>query len=721
MLLLTFAYGCASYYNLSKYSYYNIIDPDTVKAQRFDTGKLWTFEYPPIDYFKTAYGFKPTEQWLDKVRKSALRFSTYCSASFVSEDGLIMTNDHCGRSNVTEVTRDGEDLQSTSFFAEKLEDERSVSGLFVDQLVLVKDVTKEILDENLFAVKNEEDLLNKKIDDITNKYKNDTGLEVEIVSLYNGALYSLYGYKRYKDIRLVFSPETQLGFFGGAYDNFTYPRYNLDVTFFRAYNDSGKPLKTENYFKWSLKGIIDSEVVFVVGNPARTNRLCTISQLEYLRDVQYPNILKLLNSVIEVSQKEEKEHPEKATQINDRLYSLTNSQKVYNGEIKGLYDPYLMARKKDFEKSFRKSIESHPILKTKYGDLWDNIAELELEMKKYARTIYGYSLYPMIKSDYFDIAKDVILLATQVQVPEDKRLPQYKSESLNSTKATIFPKDFDKYKNDALLKVHLDYIIDNLGQDNGLVQKLIGNRKRIDAANYLLSKSKLTSKESLIEFLKLSPEQILNSDDPFIYFLLNTQDKLKELKQKVNSLKEQEEVFNKKLGKAIYEVYGTSIPPDATFTLRIAAGIVQDYNYNGTKAPIKTTFYGMYDRYYSFNGKFPWSLPERWKNPPAEFDLSTPFNFISTNDAVGGSSGSPVINKNAEIVGIAFDGNIEGLPGDFIYATEINRSVNVASEGIMECVKDMYKATRLSEELEEGKIPEKYLKKSEEEKNSIND
>jgi hypothetical protein len=687
------------------------INLDTVKAQRFDTGKLWTFEYPPLEYFEKTYGFKPSEQWMEKVRKSALRFANYCSASFISEDGLIMTNDHCGRASITAVTKEGEDLQANSFFAENVNDERQVKNLYVDQLALIQDVTREIRDAIVPGEKDEEKILNEKINDIKEKYKKDTGLETEIVSLYNGAKYSLYGYKRYNDIRLVFSPETQMGFFGGDYDNFTYPRYNLDVNFFRVYDDSGKPLKTENYFKWSSDGINDEETVFIVGNPGRTHRLSTIAQLEYQRDIQYPTRLKLINGIIEINQEKIKEHPDQATKINDYLYAFTNSQKVYEGEIKALNDPYLMARKKDFEKKLRDAVDSDLELKKKYGDTWDKITEIRNEMRKYAGTINAYSFYPTIKSDYFNIAEQVIQLAEQLQLPEEQRQPQYRTALLDSTKASIFPDDLDKPINKIQLKVQIDFIIDNLGEENEIVQKLFGGRKGMEAVDYILGRSMLTSKESLNTFLENSPEQILNSDDPFIYFLMHTQKNLGELRYKAENLKQEEDIYSNKLGKAIFEVYGTSIPPDATFTLRIADGIVQDYDYNGTKAPIKTTFYGLYDRYYSFDEKFPWSLPDRWKNPPPEFKLSTPFNFISTNDAVGGSSGSPVINKNAEIVGIAFDGNIEGLSGDFIYDTKTNRSINVSSEGILECLKNMYRATRLSEELKKGKIPEKYLNK----------
>ncbi len=698
-LLALIISGCASSNILNNTN--DGIVLDTVKAQKFDTGKMWTFDYPPVDYFDKTYGFRPTQQWLDKVQKSSLKFATYCSASFISGNGLIMTNDHCGRTSVTEVSSKGENLSEKGFYAEKLEDERPVEGLFVDQLVLIKDVTKEIQDAIDSGKTDEEKSSDKakKIAEISSKYSTDTNLECSVVSLYNGGKYSLYGIKRYKDVRLVFAPESQLGFFGGDYDNFTYPRYNLDVTFFRVYDDSGKPLKTENYFKWSDNGAYEGEPLFAVGNPGRTNRLKTISQLEYFRDVSYPTTLTMLNGAIAALRERIINEPEKSAELNDNLLYLTNSQKVYAGMIKGLRDPYMMARKKDFEKNFRTAVESDPELMTEYGDSWENISSIRSELKKIAPTINAYSLNPLITSEYFNIAKEVIMLAKQLKIPENERLPQYQSGLLDSTKSSIFPKEFSQKNNYNLLKAHIDFIVSLLGRQDEFVQKLFGGNTGKAAADYMLSNSKITSKESLDEFLKKSTDEILSSDDPFIYFILNTPDKIKELKARQSELITKEETYNQKIGRALFEVYGTSIPPDATFTLRISDGVIKDYDYNGTKAPTKTTFYGMYDRYYSFEGKFPWDLPEKWKNPPPEFDLSVPFNFITTHDLTGGASGSPVINKNMEIVGIAFDGNIESLNGDFLFDTTTNRSLNVASQGIIECLKNLYKADRLVEEL----------------------
>ena len=684
------------------------INLDTVKAQRFDTGKMWTFDNPPVKYFQEAYGFNATPEWLEKARKSALRFASYCSASFVSEDGLVMTNHHCGRESVTEVTRTGEDLHKTGFFAQTLQDERPVPGLYVDQLVLIQDVTKEVQDA-ISAAKTDAEKVNAKKDKISEieaRTRKETGLEASVVTLYSGGEYSLYGYKRYNDVRLVFAPENQIGFFGGDYDNFTYPRYNLDCTFFRVYDETGKPLKTENFFKWSPQGAAEGEAIFVVGNPGRTNRLNTMAQLEYFRDVQYPMTLNFLNDLIDVYSQQLKEHPEQSLKYEDMLFGLSNSQKVYIGMIKGLNDPVLMARKRDFERKFKEAVDSKSDLKAKYGTIWDEIAQTRNEMRQYSKDLNAYSVNWRFAPAYFSVARDVISYAKEMLLPESERSSKYKGAELDSTKAKIFPEKPDKDFDFKLTESFAKKLITALGENDDLVKKLFDAKQGKDAASYMLSHSQLTSKESVMALLSKSPNEILNSDDPFIYFLQNTSDKVDGLRKKSKEIADKEAVYNQLLGQALFAVYGTSIPPDATFTLRIADGVVKGYDYNGTKAPAKTTYYGLYDRYYSFNKKYPWDLPERWKNPPAEFKLETPMNFISTNDIIGGNSGSPVINKNLEIVGLAFDGNIESLPGDFIFTTEANRCLSVDSEGMAEAIKDMYKANRLSDELRAGKIPE---------------
>lgn len=679
---------------------------DTVKAGPFDTGKMWTFEYPPIDYFEKEYGFRPSKEWFDHVRMSALRFANYCSASFVSEDGLVMTNHHCARQSVTQVTREGEDLHANGFIAESLEDERPVPGLYVDQLVLIKDVTDEVMKAVEVAKTDEErvQLEDDIIQTIEDREAKATGLEVAVTKLFNGGKYSLYGYKRYKDVRLVFAPEDQLGFFGGDPDNFTYPRYNLDCSFFRVYDENGQPLKTDHFLKWSAGGAEVGEAVFVVGNPGNTDRLNTVAQLEFMRDIQYPRTLELLGSLIDLYKNMLKENPERKLQLQDMIFSFENSQKAFNGILKGLRDPILMKRKIDFEETFKSKVKSNPELNKKYGDLWDKIANIRKELRDVSNKNFAFGKNRFTTPQYFSIADQLITLAEELKKPESERDDLYVGEELENTIESIFPKDFDEKIQNRLLQNRIDVMVRYVGMNEPLVKNFTGGKTGKEALDYIISKSKITSAEKIKELVKQGPDAILNSDDPFIQFELNSKETVAKVQKRNKELLDLEDSYSSQLGKALFEVYGTSIPPDATFTLRISDGVVEGFPYNGTVAPPFTTFYGLYDRYYSFNKEFPWNLPDRWITPPAELDLSTPFNFVSTNDIIGGNSGSPVINKNAEVVGLAFDGNIQSLPGNFIFRTEENRTVSVHSKGMVEAIDKVYKLKRLSYELQNSKM-----------------
>ncbi len=711
IFLLLFAAGCASSNQMqqtaeSQSNSNSWLNLDTVKAGKYDTGKMWTFDYPPVKYFQSEYNFNPSQEWLDNARLGALRFANYCSASFVSADGLVMTNHHCGRESVGKVTKEGEDLFDNGFYAKTLQDERKVPGLYVDQLVLIKDVTNEV-QAAIDSGKTDQEKLQKEKEAenrIKDRESDKTGLRIQVVTLYNGGKYSVYGYKRYDDVRLVFSPEAQLGYYGGDYDNFTYPRYDLDCNFFRVYDKDGKPLKTDHYFKWSPDGATPGEPVFVIGNPGRTDRLKTVAQLEYMRDVTYPRVLNLLNDLVDVYNQIIKEHPERKEELQNRLFSFANSQKAYTGMLKGLRNPILMQKKKDFEEKFKQAVHSDPTLNSKYGDLWSKIAEIKNKERNFSNELYAITLNPYTTSQYFFIASDVVDLANELKKPEDQRSEEYKGDELDSTIANIFPSDFKIDYNNDLLQKQVGVLYEYLGADNPTVEKITGGLRGKAAVNYMLGNTVINDQAKLKALIDQGPDAILNSNDPFIYFIVHTQKRQEELKGKVSQLSSKEDIYSQELGKALFEVYGTSIPPDATFTLRISDGVVKGYHYNGTIAPPFTTFYGLYDRHYSFKDKKDWALPKEWLNPPADFDLSTPMNFVSTCDIIGGNSGSPVINEKSQIVGLAFDGNIESLPGDFIYDPTNNRCVAVASQGMYEAIKDMYKATRLSDELKAGKI-----------------
>ncbi len=709
ILSLILAAGCSSTSqmqknNLSQAANYNWLNLDTVKAGRFDTGRMWTFDYPPVKYFAKEYNFRPSEKWFNNVRMSALRFANYCSASFVSADGLVMTNHHCGRESVAKVTRPGEDLFDNGFYAKTLKDERKVPGLYVDQLVLIKDVTNEIQAAINKGKTPEEKVANQRaaMAEIKKKEEKETGLRIQIVTLYNGAKYSVYGYKRYTDVRLVFSPEASLGYFGGDYDNFTYPRYDLDCNFFRVY-ENGKPLHTKHYFHWSPGGAQPGEPVFVVGNPGHTDRLKTVAQLEYMRDVQYPRTLSILHELVNMYSKIIEEHPERKAELQNRLFGMSNSLKAYTGMLKGLRDPILMQRKIDFERKFQEAVHSNPKLNAKYGDLWGKIANLENQIRGISNEFFALSMNRYTSSQYFMIAQDVVELANQLKLPESERGDAYKGAQLDSTINGLIPPELETDINKFMLKDQVNRFYKYLS-DKNLVEKITGGKTGEDAVNYMLNNTVLNSPEKLKSLIKEGPDAILNSNDPFIYFTVHEEKTRGNLQKKIRLISSEEETYSQELGRALFDVYGTSIPPDATFTLRISDGVVKGFPYNGTIAPPFTTFYGLYNRYYSFSKKYPWNLPKRWLDPPADFKLQTPLDFVSTNDIIGGNSGSPVINEKAQIVGLAFDGNIQSLPGDFIFTTKENRAVAVHSEAMMEAIKYVYKATRLSDELKAGKI-----------------
>lgn len=692
-------------FRASAQSYYYGIDFDTVKAQKFDMGKMWTFENPPLNYFEKTYNFRPSNEWLDKVQKSALKFGNGCSASFISEDGLIMTNHHCIRGILRDLSTDKLDLLKYKFYAENQEDELKIPGLFVRQLMLIEDVTMEIKDAMQTIDSDSEKVVikNQKIEEIKTRYYNlNSELGYEVISLYYGGKYSVYGYKRYDDIRLVFTPELIVSKLGGDYDNFTYPRYGLDCAFLRAY-ENNEPIKTKYYFNWGTEPIYENQPVFVVGNPGSTNRLYTVAQLEFLRDYRFglqtpmrKELYKIYYDLVMQSDAED-------MKLVATLFNVGNGLKVYESTYLALQDQFFMARKKDFEKKFKQAIYCDPDLTIKYGNLWQKIAENRDQASKIAKELYALTISTTYSPKYFFIAKDLIKLAEQLQLPEDKREPNYQNGKVDSLIENIFPKDFDKRVEDKKVLVQLNVLKNNLPEDNEFTELLLIGVDANNSTELLLSKSKITSKEQVIALAKQESDSILYSDDPFIRFILESRDRLAELQSIDKKLDNSDVVNNQMLGEALYEIYGDSIPPDATGTLRISDGIIKGYEYNGTIAPVKTTFYGSLDRYYSFNKKFPFDLPDYWEDLPDEFDLSTTLDFVSTCDIIGGNSGSPTLNTDAEIVGLAFDGNMESHSGRYIYTTYANRTVSVSAEGMIEAIRDLYFAEELTSEILNGK------------------
>jgi hypothetical protein len=677
---------------------------ETVKSSIFDNGKMWTFDYPPVDYFTKTYKFTPAKEWLDDARLSSTSLGG-CSSSFISEDGLVLTNHHCARRAIGQVTKEKENLAVDGFYAPTLADERKIPGQTVSQLQLIEDVTEEVKAAFESGKTGEEKVKNRtaKIEEIQKRYNEKTKLSCNVISFYNGGKYSVYGYKVFRDVRMVFAVETQTAFYGGDPDNYVYPRYDLDMAIYRVYDDDGKPLKVKNFYKWSKAGAKEDEMVFVVGYPGRTNRLRTVSQLEFNRDFLYKLQLSRYDKQVEIINSILKKQPERKLEFLNALFGVQNMQKRIKGYLDGLLDPKLMARKRDFENNFKTAVLNKSEISKKYGKIWDDIEKLEKEKSSIYLKVNATSNQTLGLST----ANNIITIAKRMKNPEDGNAPggerRRPGPPVERLKENVINSKFDVDLETGYLAYCIDLAISAFGENNSTLQKHLKGQKPDKAAADIINATEIKDKEKVKALLNSKADDILGSKDPLISFLIDMDNLGKEYRDNYEKINDKETPIVQMLGNATYDVFGTQMPPDANSNLRIADGIVKGYEYNGTIAPPITTFYGLYDKYYSHQ-KEDWDLAPKWKNPPSDFKLNTPFNFVSTCDIIGGNSGSPVINKDQEIVGLVFDGNMESLPGDFIFLDEKNRTVAVHSAGILEALEKIYKANRLVKELKEGKM-----------------
>lgn len=639
---------------------------------KFDFGRMWTFEDAPLDYFNSTYDLDLTQAWMDKVRKSALRFSTFCSASFVSDMGLIMTNHHCSRGVVPPLQVEGEDFIKNGFYAEDLADERKADGLFVDQLIRAKDITTELKDLQNNLTKTEAQ------DSIINRYEKKekwNGLRLQLVTYYSGGRYAMYGYKRYSDIRLVLIPENDLGYFGGDPDNFTYPRYNLDFTFWRAYDDEGNPLNTSDfYFPFNPDGISDGTPVFVVGNPGRTERYRTMTQLTYDRDVRIPAVLSFIKSGINALEKQMESNPNPDTE--NAIFSLKNGEKAYTGILGGLHNERYMARKQAAEDKIRKETEQGF---SEEDNPWKQLDAIYAEISPYGAysTLLNASPYRGAVTSLLHKIHDYMELPDTA----DRTAP---AEEIIKMADRVTDRDQE---------IYLQSLIDDY-------QKFSDNTISYESAQVILENTAFKDSNRLATWLNEAP--LAQRDDPLASLAHTLVKDYKTSVELTQQYGKQIQGYNEDIALAAFQVFGDQLPPDATFTLRISDGLVKNYSYNGTVAPVYTTYYGLYNRYFSHQSEFPWDLPQAWLNPTMDL-LKTPLNFISTNDIIGGNSGSAIINAKGEAVGLVFDGNIESLPGNFIFDDEVNRAVSVHAGGIVGAMRYIYKADRILKELEVNK------------------
>ena len=662
-------------------------------------GTMWTFDAPPLAYWKSRYDFAPDKAWLDHIRNASVRIPG-CSASLVSANGLLMTNHHCARACIASSSTPDSNYNETGFAAASLTDEKKCVNMWADQLESIQDVTAPVRAAMTARTASQQVLQRAaEIERIQRACATDASLVCEVVTYYQGGMYSLYKYRRRTDVRLVFAPEGDVAFYGGDPDNFTYPRYDLDVTLFRVY-ENDQPLKPRDYLKWSAAGASEGELVFVTGNPGSTGRLLTLSQMEFLRDVDYPTRLAGFDRMLGVYRTLSASSPEAARTYQNPIFSAENSKKAFTGYRVGLLDSTIMAQKRAFERDFRRRIDADEVLRAKYGGTWGAIAEAIREQK----TLAPQLLWPSFGggSNLLNWAGIIVRLPSQSALPDSMRLAAYRGDAPQRLRQTVANGVVDTLYERLTLAATLNAWKQSLPATNPILQAALayGKGNPDSAAAAIMRQTTLASADARRALLNGSSAALAVSKDPLIR-LARMIDPVNRRVADRNAKLDATIAANAALiGQAIFAAYGTSLPPDATFTLRISDGVVAGFPYNGTIAPYKTTFYGMYDRWASFDNKQPFKLPQRWIDGKDKLDLSTPMNFVSTNDIIGGNSGSPVINRYGEVVGLIFDGNIESLPNRFIFTDAVARSVSVHSRGITEAIRKLYNGERIANELE---------------------
>jgi peptidase S46-like protein len=676
---------------------------------------MWTFDNPPRKQWKERYNFAPSDAWLEHLRLASVRLNDGGSGGFVSADGLMVTNQHVASGQLQKVSTKEKDYTKEGFYARTNEEELKCPDLECNVLVSYEDVTARVQSAIKPGASDKEASEQRKAVTaaIEKEATEKAGLKSEVFSLYSGGEHWLYRFKKYTDIRLVFAVEEQIAFFGGDYDNFTYPRYDLDVAFFRAYEDN-KPAKTPHYFKWSIAGAADRELVILPGNPGSTARLLTIAQIQFQRDVGNPLQKQVWTSRTEALSRYASRGAEQARQAGSGIRSFNNSLKRLVGQQEGLMNPRMMARKEAEEKALRDAVAGQDDLQKAYGGSWDQIGAAYRKYPQMAARIAFSTLTPL-RVDLFGTsfgnpvsrlatyAAAIVRFTEETSKPNNQRYDELRDSNLESfrfsllSRAPIYP-EMDEH----LLAAWLEEAQKTLGANDPFVKAALGGSTSAEVAKRAVSGTRLADVDARKALIEGGRDAVAKSDDPMIVLARNIEPITRELRawldQEIQSV---ETGAGEKIAKARFAVYGKSLPPDANFNLRISYGRVLGYEEDTTLVPYKTTFFGLYDRARSFDEKPPYDLPKRYREGKDKLDLATPLNFVYTADTIGGNSGSPVINRNGELVGLNFDSNIQKLPNRYWYVDEAEggRAIGVHSASIIEAVKKLYGADKLVREI----------------------
>jgi len=668
---------------------------------RADEG-MWPFNNVPRAEIKKKYGFDVSDEWLKKVQLASVRFNSGGSGSFVSPNGLVLTNYHIVEDFVSELSTPQKDYAKEGFVARTLAQEMKIPSLELNVLMSIEDVTARVNgavkagmpDAEAFAARRAE------MAAIEGESTKATGLRSDVITLYQGGQYSLYRYKKYTDVRLVFVPEFQAAFFGGDPDNFNFPRFNIDMALVRIY-ENDQPVHPASYFKWSSAGAKEGDLVFVTGNPGSTARLNTVAHLEELRDTSIPIILRLLERREAMLKKYMAMGEEQTRQAQNDLNSVQNSLKVYRGQLAGLKDPKLMLLKRMDEERLRKSIAADPEKQKSYGDAWEAIAKAHQALPSYIREQRIFDRAGGFNTTTFGFARTLVRMAAEDQKPDPERLPEFTKARRASLELALYSPapihdDFEKLK----LADSLSFMVELLGADHSLVKQIMNGKTPAARANELIEGTKLKDVAYRKELAAGGSKAIEASSDPMIVLARAIDPKARELRRRYeNEVTGVERANYAKIARARFETEGTKLYPDATFTLRLSYGAVKSYQENGQRVAPFTTLGGLYERATNFKYQFPYNLPPRWMEKKSSVNLNTPFNFVSTDDIIGGNSGSPTINQKAELVGLIFDGNIQSLVGNFMYDESVNRAISVDVRAMREVLRKVFNANEIADEL----------------------
>jgi hypothetical protein len=663
---------------------------------------MWLYNNAPKEYLQKKYGFTPTDEWLDHVRLSSVRFNSGGSGSFVSPNGLVMTNHHVGADDLQKLSDEKNDYLKNGFHAKTLADEKACKGLELNVLLKIEDVTTKVqgaVKEGATPTQAADARRNAIAEIEKGAADEKKNLRADVVTLYAGGAYHLYTFKKYTDIRLVFAPEQQAAFFGGDPDNFEYPRFDLDMCFFRVYED-GKPVQTKNYLKWSPSGSKEDELVFVSGHPGRTNRQDTLAEIEYLRDVQYPGQLSRLNRMEVLYSSWGERSEENYRRVKDDLFTVQNSRKARIGGLGGLLDPKLMARKAAEEKRLRDFIAKEGMKDA--AQAFEAIADAEKLRAKLARDVNNLENGHGFNSQSFEIARTLLRASEELPKASGERLREFGDARLPSLKFQLFS-DEEIYDDLETVKLadSLTYLASQYGAGSDLVKKVLAGKSPRERAYELVTGTKVRDVATRKKLYEGGKTAVDAAKDPMIELarLIDTEARAarKKFETQVEEPKRQAAAA---IAKARFALDGTNTYPDATFTLRLAFGTVKGFTEDGKKVPAFTTFEGLYARSKEHKNQPPFDLPSRWEERKSKLKLDTPFNFVCTADIIGGNSGSPVVNKAGEVVGLIFDGNIQSLVLDFVFEDEQARAVSVDSRAIIEALRKVYDAPELADELQ---------------------